>query len=31
METRSFTAIENVGRHWKALPKEAVRAALGLS
>ena len=31
METRSFTAIENIGRHWKALPKEAVRAALGLS
>ncbi|MEO8052366.1 MAG: peptide deformylase [Acidobacteriota bacterium] len=31
METRSFTSIENIGRHWKDLPVEAVRAALGLS
>jgi peptide deformylase len=31
METRSFTSIENIGRHWKNLPVEAVRAALGLS
>jgi peptide deformylase len=30
METRSFTSIENIGRHWKDLPVEAVRAALGL-
>ncbi len=31
METRSFTSIENIGRHWKDLPVEAVRAVLGLS
>jgi peptide deformylase len=31
METRSFTSLENIGRHWKDLPVEAVRAALGLS
>ena len=30
METRSFTSIENIGKHWKDLPVEAVRAALGL-
>jgi peptide deformylase len=30
METRSFTSIENIGRHWKDLPVEAVRSALGL-
>ena len=30
METRSFTSIENIGRHWKDVPVEAVRAALGL-
>ncbi len=30
METRSFTSLENIGRHWKDLPVEAVRAALGL-
>ena len=30
MEPRSFTSIENIGRHWKDLPVEAVRAALGL-
>lgn len=31
METRSFTSLENIGRHWKDLPVEAVRSALGLS
>ena len=31
METRSFTSLENIGRHWKDLPVEAVRAARGLS
>jgi peptide deformylase len=30
METRSFTSLENIGKHWKDLPVEAVRAALGL-
>jgi peptide deformylase len=30
MESRSFTSLENIGRHWKDLPVEAVRAALGL-
>lgn len=30
METRSFSSLENIGRHWKDLPVEAVRAALGL-
>ena len=30
METRSFTSIENIGRHWKDLPVDAVRVALGL-
>lgn len=30
METRSFTSLENIGRHWKDLSVEAVRAALGL-
>jgi peptide deformylase len=30
METRSFTSIENIGKHWKDLPVEAVRAVLGL-
>jgi peptide deformylase len=31
METRSFSSLENMGRHWKELPVEGVRAALGLS
>jgi len=31
METRSFSSLENIGRHWKDLPVEAVRAALRLS
>jgi peptide deformylase len=30
METRSFTNLDNMGRHWKDLPVESVRAALGL-
>ena len=30
MEARSFTSLENIARHWKDLPVEAVRAALGL-
>ena len=31
MATRSFTNLDNMGRHWKDLPVESVRAALGLS
>ena len=31
METRSFSNIDNLARHWKDLPVEAVREALGLS
>ena len=31
METRSFTSLDNMGRHWKDLPVESVRTALGLS
>src|SRR5579872_224474 len=31
MEPRSFTNMENLGRHWQNLPVEQVRAALGLS
>ncbi len=30
MATRSFTNLDNMGRHWKDLPVEGVRAALGL-
>jgi len=30
MEPRSFTTMENLGRHWQNLPVEQVRAALGL-
>ena len=30
MEPRSFTNLENLSRHWKDLPVEQVRAALGL-
>ena len=30
METRSFSSLDNMGRHWKDLPVESVRAALGL-
>ena len=30
METRSFTSLDNLGRHWKDLPVESVRTALGL-
>ncbi len=30
METRSFTSLDNMGRHWKDLPVEGVRTALGL-
>ena len=30
METRSFSSLDNMGRHWKDLPVEKVRAALGL-
>ncbi len=30
METRSFSSLENMGRHWKDLPVESVRVALGL-
>lgn len=31
MEPRSFTNMENLGRHWQNLPVEKVRTALGLS
>ena len=31
MEARSFSSLDNMGRHWKDLPVEGVRAALGLS
>lgn len=30
MATRSFTSLDNMGRHWKDLPVESVRTALGL-
>jgi len=30
METRSFSTLENMGRHWKDLSIEGVRAAVGL-
>ena len=30
MEPRSFTNLENLGRHWKDLPIQEVRLALGL-
>ena len=30
MEPRSFTSLDNMGRHWKDLPVESVRTALGL-
>jgi peptide deformylase len=30
MEPRSFTTLENLNRHWKGLPIQAVREALGL-
>jgi len=30
MESRSFSSLDNMGRHWKDLPVEGVRAALGL-
>ena len=30
METRSFTSLDNMGRHWKDLPVESVREALRL-
>ena len=30
MEPRSFSTLENMGRHWKDLPVEAVRRALDL-
>jgi peptide deformylase len=30
METRSFSSLDNMGRHWKDQPVESVRAALGL-
>jgi peptide deformylase len=30
METRSFSSLDNMGRHWKDLPIENVRAALGV-
>ncbi|MDP8988844.1 MAG: peptide deformylase [Acidobacteriota bacterium] len=30
METRSFSSLDNMGRHWKDLPVESVRTALGL-
>ena len=30
METRSFTSLDNMGRHWKDLQVESVRTALGL-
>jgi peptide deformylase len=30
METRSFTSLDNMGRHWKDLPVESVRKALRL-
>jgi peptide deformylase len=29
MEPRSFTTLENLNRHWKELPAQAVREALG--
>ena len=29
MDTRSFTTVSNLGRHWKARPAAEVRAALG--
>jgi peptide deformylase len=31
METRSFSSLENMGRHWKDLSVESVRAALGIN
>lgn len=31
MEPRSFTNLENLARHWKDLPAEQVRAALGVA
>ena len=31
MEARSFASVDNLARHWKDLPVEAVREALGLS
>ena len=31
MEARSFSSVDNLARHWKDLPVEAVREALGLS
>jgi peptide deformylase len=30
METRSFSSLENMGRHWKDLSVESVRAALAI-
>jgi len=30
MESRSFSSLDNMGRHWKDLPVESVRAVLGL-
>jgi peptide deformylase len=30
MQPRSFSSLDNMGRHWKDLPVESVRAALGL-
>lgn len=30
MEPRSFTSLDNMGRHWKDLPVQSVRTALGL-
>jgi peptide deformylase len=30
METRSFSNLDNLGRHWKDLPVESVRSALGV-
>ena len=30
MEPRSFSSLDNMGRHWKDQPVESVRAALGL-
>jgi peptide deformylase len=30
METRSFMSVDNLNRHWKDLPIQAVREALGL-
>jgi hypothetical protein len=29
MEPRSFTTLENLNRHWKELPAQAIRDALG--